>query len=152
MSRHEHGMVLVIALILLLPITLLALSMMQWSREDLKMVGASSTNMNTQQYTRGVLQQTLVTDTLSTKIAKLTSGASGTISVTAPDSQTVSVPLSLVAETTCRRKMNATSTNVVAACRYVTTSTSDTYAKGDMGALTMVMGIEQPLTSATTSE
>lgn len=147
MPHKQHGMVLVIALILLLPITLLAISIMQWSREDLKMVSASSTNMNTQQYTRGILEKTLVTANLTSLIGKLTTTTSGSISVTTADSKTVTVPLTLTAETTCRRSSTASSTNVISSCRYVTASTDDTYAKNNIGALTMVMGIEQPMVS-----
>jgi len=145
MKKKDNGIVLI-------PLTLLAIGVMRWAREDLKMVGAAATNINTQQYSLGILQKTLTLSGLSTKISALTSSATTTLSVTDNDNTVVSVPLSLTAETTCRRKENATSTNVISHCRYASTTHSNNYLKNNQGSLTTVMGIEQPLITATTSE
>lgn len=43
---RERGMVLVMALVLMLPLTLMALSVMQWSREQMQMSAVTSHRLN----------------------------------------------------------------------------------------------------------
>ena len=150
MMKKENGMALVTALILLIPMTLLAIGLMNWSRFDLLMTGAAGSNLNAQQYTSGILQRVLATSGLSSTISSLSTSAS-TISVTDNDDNNSSVSLLLINETNCVRSETASSTNVIAACRYVTATNSKTYGKNDVSSLTKVMGIEQPLVTATTS-
>ncbi len=148
--KKENGMALVTALILLIPLTLLAIGLMHWSRFDLMMTGAAGSNLNAQQYTSGILQRVLVRSDLSSTISSLDTSAS-TLSITDNDSNSTSVSLSLINETNCVRSETSSSTNVIAACRYVTATNSKSYGKNDVSSLTKVMGIEQPLVTATTS-
>lgn len=138
----NSGMVLVVALILLLPLTLIAVSVMQWAREDLKMTSASSSRVLAEQQQQGLVENVLVTSNLATRIAMMTASSSVTTS-----GGTV-VPLTLVVDSSCKPKLRGYSTNL-AACRYVDADLMQTFAKGGMGQLQTTMGIEQRLKSAT---
>ncbi len=138
---RERGMVLVIALILILPLTLIAVSVMQWSREDLKMVGAVTDRNNAEQTLTGIMQEVIVVNNLASILSTMPASSSVT---------TVSnsvVPLALRAEITCKRRFNATSDTVFKTCRYVDANNSMSFAKSNIGNLQMTLNIEQPLLS-----
>lgn len=139
---NNSGMVLVVALILLLPLTLIAVSVMQWAREDVKMAGAASSRALAEQQQQGLVENVLVTTNLANKIVMMASSSSITT-----DSTTV--PLTLVVDTSCKPKLKGYSTNLAVACRYVDADLTQTFAKGGMGQLQTTIGIEQRLKSAT---
>jgi type IV pilus assembly protein PilX len=139
---NNSGMVLVVALILLLPLTLIAVSVMQWAREDVKMAGASSSRALAEQQQQGLVENVLVTSNLATKIAMMATSSSVTTGGTA-------VPLTLVVDTSCKPKLRGYSTNLAVACRYVDAELTQTFAKGGMGQLQTTIGIEQRLKSTT---
>lgn len=139
----NSGMVLVVALILLLPLTLIAVSVMQWAREDLKMTSASSSRVLAEQQQQGLVENVLVTSNLATRIAMMTASSSVTTS-----GGTV-VPLTLVVDSSCKPKLKGYSTNLAVVCRYVDAELTQTFAKGGMGQLQTTVGIEQRLKSAT---
>jgi type IV pilus assembly protein PilX len=138
----NRGMVLDVALILLLPLTLIAVSVMQWAREDLKMTGASSSRILAEQQQQGLVENVLVTSTLANRIVMMTASSSVTTGST-------TVPLTLVVDTSCKPKLKGYSTNLAVACRYVDADLTQTFAKGGMGQLQTTIGIEQRLKSAT---
>lgn len=137
----KKGMVLAVALILILPLTLIAVSVMQWAREDLKMIGAVTDRNSAEQTLTGIMQEVMVINNLA-----------GTLS-TMPVSSSVTtgsgnvIPLLLRAEVTCKRRFNANSDSVIKNCRYVDADNSTTFAKSNMGWLQMTLNIEQPLLS-----
>ena len=139
---NNSGMVLVVALILLLPLTLIAVSVMQWAREDVKMAGAASSRALAEQQQQGLVENVLVTTNLANKIVMMTASSSITT-----DSTTV--PLTLVVDSSCKPKLKGYSTNLAVACRYVDADLTQTFAKGGMGQLQTTIGIEQRLKSAT---
>lgn len=143
----NSGMVLVVALILLLPLTLIAVSVMQWAREDLKMTGASSSRVLAEQQQQGLVENVLVTSTLANRIVMMAASAATPSSVTTTDNTIV--PLTWVVDTSCKPKLKGYSTNLAVACRYVDAGLTQTFAKGGMGQLQTTMGIEQRLKSAT---
>lgn len=151
MMKLEQGMALITALILIVPLTLLSIGLMHWSRFDLLMTGAAASHLSADQYTSGVLQRALAVSTLPSTISSLTSAASS-LTITDNDGNSASVSLTLINETNCVRSETSNSTNVVSACRYVTASDTKTFGKNNVSTMTKVMGIEQPLVTATTSE
>ncbi len=151
MMKLEKGMALITALILIVPLTLLSIGLMHWSRFDLLMTGAAASNLTADQYTSGVLQRTLAFSTLPSTISSLTSSATS-LTVTDNDGNSAAVSLALINETNCVRSETSSSTNVISACRYVTATNTKTFGKNSISTLTKIMGIEQPLVTATTSE
>ncbi len=139
---NNSGMVLVVALILLLPLTLIAVSVMQWAREDVKMAGAASSRVLAEQQQQGLVENVLVTSNLANKIVMMAVSSSVTTGGTA-------VPLTLVVDASCKPKLRGYSTNLAVACRYVDADLTQTFAKGGMGQLQTTIGIEQRLKSAT---
>jgi type IV pilus assembly protein PilX len=137
----QNGMVLVIALILILPLILIAVSVMQWAREDLKMIGAVTDRNSAEQTLTGVMQEVMVVDNL----ARTLSTMSATSSVTTVSNNVI--PLALRSEVTCKRKFNANSDSVIKTCRYVDANNSILFSKNNMGQLQVTLNIEQPLLS-----
>ncbi len=138
----NNGMVLVVALILMLPLTLIAVAVMQWSREDLKMIGAITDRNSAEQSVIGVMQEVMIINNLAAVLSTMGS----TSDVTTGSGH--SVALSLRSETTCKRKFNANSDAVIKNCRYVDADSGEmTFAKGGIGALESTLNIEQPLLS-----
>ncbi|WP_024872202.1 PilX N-terminal domain-containing pilus assembly protein [Tolumonas lignilytica] len=140
----DRGMVLIVALILLLPLTLISVSVMQWAREDLKMTGAASGRSAMEQQQEGTVQNILILNSLASTIAGMQTGVSA--SVTTGGS---TVPLTLVVDTNCKHKLRGYSTNLAESCRYVDANLSQTFDKGGMGQLQTTIGIEQRLLTTT---
>nr|WP_321271538.1 PilX N-terminal domain-containing pilus assembly protein [uncultured Tolumonas sp.] len=138
---NEKGMVLVIALILILPLTLIAVSVMQWAREDLKMIGSLTDRNNAEQNLTGIMQEVMIINNLAATLS--TMSASGSVTT---DSGNV-IPLTLRAETSCKRRFSATSESSIKNCRYVDADNSDNFGKGNTGQIQMTLNIEQPLLS-----
>lgn len=144
MMKQQKGMVLVVAMILLIPLTLAALAVMQWSRSDATMTSASSQRLATEQVQKGIAQDILTTSTLRQKIYGLssTSGSSTTIAVNNSNRT-----ITLVTDTTCKASVMANSTNLYSSCKYVDTQYTSNYGKGLLGVMTSALGIEQPITT-----
>lgn len=138
---YSRGMVLVTALIILLTLTVISISVMQWSREDLNIVGAMSSRGSAEQVVTGTLQEVMIINGLPSTLS--TMGASASVTTRS----SVVVPLLLRVESTCKRRMNASSDSVIKSCRYVDASSSASFAKSNTGSVQMTLDIEQPLLS-----
>ena len=138
---YSRGMVLVTALIILLTLTVISISVMQWSREDLNIVGAMSSRSSAEQVVTGTLQEVMIINGLPSTLS--TMGASASVTTRS----SVVVPLLLRVESTCKRRMNASSDTVIKRCRYVDASSSASFAKSNTGSVQMTLDIEQPLLS-----
>ena len=138
---YSRGMVLVTALIILLTLTVISISVMQWSREDLNIVGAMSSRSSAEQVVTGTLQEVMIINGLPSTLS--TMGASASVTTRS----SVVVPLLLRVESTCKRIMNACSDSVIKSCRYVDASSSASFAKSNTGSVQMTLDIEQPLLS-----
>ena len=140
-SFREKGVALIIAMILIIPLTLIAVAVMQWTREDLKMIGAIADRNSAEQVLIGVMQEVMVVNNLSSVLSTMsTSSSVTTVSNNA-------IPLTLRAEVTCKRKFNATSDSVIKTCRYVDANSNINFSKSNIGGLQMTLDIEQPLLS-----
>lgn len=74
----EKGMVLAVALILILPLTLIAVSVMQWAREDLKMIGAITDRNSAEQTLTGIMQEVMVINNLAGTLSTMPASSSVT--------------------------------------------------------------------------
>lgn len=140
--HKQKGMVLALALILLIPLILIASALMQWSREDLKVVGAISDRNRTEQSLIGRMNEVMVVNNLAATLSVMPASSSVTTT-----SGTV-VPLTLKAEITCKRRFNANADSAIKTCRYVDANSNSTYGKGNTGSLNITLNIEQPLLSS----
>lgn len=145
-QQKEKGMVLAVALILILPLTLIAVSVMQWSREDLKMIGAVADRNNAEQNLIGVMQKVLLVNNIASTLSTMPETGSS-VTIANLSNVNITIPLTFKSEATCKRRFNANSDSVIKNCRYVDADNSTTFAKGDMGWLQMTLNIEQPLLS-----
>ena len=130
---YSRGMVLVTALIILLTLTVISISVMQWSREDLNIVGAMSSRSSAEQVVTGTLQEVMIINGLPSTLS--TMGASASVTTRS----SVVVPLLLRVESTCKRRMNASSDSVIKSCRYVDASSSASFAKSNTGSVQMAL-------------
>jgi Tfp pilus assembly protein PilX len=138
----NKGMALIIALILLLPLTLIAVSVMQWSKEDLKMIGAITDRNSAEQTLIGEMHEIMLTDNIAATLSTMSASSS----VTTALSET-SVNLTLRSEAICKRSNEPTSTNVYSSCRYIDADHEMNFGKGNVGRLQMTVNIQQPLLS-----
>lgn len=136
-----QGVALIIALIILVPLTLIAIIVMQSSGIDLRMAGASASIQQAEHQVEGVLESALQQSGLSTRIA--TMGTSAALSISG-NNITTSVSMTRRAETICKRKFNASSQNVIPSCRYVEMQAGVNYGKNSRP-LNWTAGVEQPL-------
>lgn len=110
---RERGMVLVMALVLMLPLTLMALSVMQWSREQMQMSAATSHRLNdVAEIDAGLQTLWLQSDVLQT-ITSLP--VNSTLTWTASNNR---YRLDVRYEAACGRTVQASSSNVLRRCRY----------------------------------
>lgn len=133
----QRGAVMIFALVMLLPLTLVAMVAMQSSNQDLKMAGASADRQQVDHQLDGVIsalvQQPGLAATLSTMPANTSVGVNGT-----------QVSIQLNTETSCRRKFKGNSHTAVPSCRYVHARASTAYGRLAQP-LTLHAGLEQPL-------
>ncbi|WP_316672480.1 pilus assembly PilX N-terminal domain-containing protein [uncultured Tolumonas sp.] len=113
--RHvrERGMVLVIALVLMLPLTLMALSVMQWSREQMQMSAATSHRFNEIAEIDAGLQTVWLQSDVLQNIASLP--VNSILTWTTNNNR---YRLDVRYETACGRTGLASSNNVLRRCRY----------------------------------
>ena len=114
MSRiREQGMVLVMALVLTLPLTLMALSVMQWSREQMQMSAAASHRLNEIAEIDAGLQTVWLQSDLLPNIGSLPMNS--TLTWTAHNK---TYRLDIRYEAACSRTVQASSHNLLCRCRY----------------------------------
>ncbi|MGS3140213.1 type IVa pilus pseudopilin TppD [Aeromonas sanarellii] len=140
--QRQQGIALIVALVMLVPLTLIAVVVMQSSGMSLKMAGSSASLQRAEHEVEGALESALGDISLSTQIATQTIGASEVIGSTSP-----ATTLTVNTESVCKRKFAASSQNVTPACRYAEATTSSAYGKID-SQMTFTAGVEQPLLSA----
>jgi len=140
--RRARGVALIVALVILVPLTLIAVVMMQSSGVDLKMAGAAASLQQAEHRIEGMIESALLQAGLSSKIA--TMGASSALSV---NGNTVNMERRGEGESVCKRKVDASSQNVIPSCRYVELQAAATYGKNSR-AMNWTAGVEQPLLKA----
>lgn len=138
--KRMRGVALVVALVILVPLTLIAVVMMQSSGVDLKMAGAAASLQQAEHRIEGIIESALLQAGLSSRIA--TMGASAALSVNGN-----TVDMARRGESVCKRKVDASSQNVIPSCRYVEMQAGGTYGKNSR-AMTWTAGVEQPLLKA----
>ncbi|MEN9585855.1 MULTISPECIES: pilus assembly PilX family protein [Aeromonas] len=136
-----HGIALIVALVILVPLTLIAVVVMQSSGIDLRMAGASASVQQAEHQVEGIIENALQQNGLSTRIS--TMGASAALSVYGNNISTT-VNMTRRAETVCKRKFNASSQNVIPSCRYIEMQAGVNYGK-NARPLNWIAGVEQPL-------
>ena len=143
--KSQHGVALIVALIILVPLTLIAVVVMQSSGQDLKMAGSAANFRQAEHRLEGIIEAAVQSNNISTVIAGMGSalGASAAISVNSSNNS-ASVALTNRTETVCKRKVDASSSNVIPACKYVELQANVNYGKY-VRPLTWIAGVEQPL-------
>ena len=139
--KSIDGIALIVALVILVPLTLIAVVVMQSSGIDLRMAGAAASIQQAEHQVEGVIENALQQNDLSTRIS--TMGASAALSVSGNNIATT-VNMTRRAETVCKRKFNASSQNVIPSCRYIEMQAGVNYGKNSRP-LSWTAGIEQPL-------
>lgn len=114
---REQGMVLVMALVLMLPLTLMALSVMQWSREQMQMSAATSHRLNEIAEVDAGLQTIWLQSDLLPNISSLPMNS--TLTWTARNKI---YRLDIRYEAACGRTVQASSSNVLRRCLYADVS------------------------------
>lgn len=140
--QQQQGIALIVALVILVPLTLIAVVVMQSSGMSLKMAGSSASLQRAEHEVEGTLESALSDTSLSTQIATQAIGVSAAIGTTTP-----STTLTVNTESVCKRKFEASSQNVTPACRYADASISSAYGKLN-SQMTFTAGVEQPLLRA----
>ncbi|WP_421305335.1 type IVa pilus pseudopilin TppD [Aeromonas veronii] len=140
--KKNQGVALIVALVILVPLTLIAVVVMQSSGMSLKMAGSSASLQRAEHEVEGTLESALSDTSLSTQIATQAIGISAAIGTTTP-----ATTLTVNTESVCKRKFEASSQNVTPACRYAEATTSRAYGKVN-SQMTFTAGVEQPLLSA----
>lgn len=139
--RTQRGVALIVALIILVPLTLIAVVVMQSSGQDLKMAGAAASFRQAEHRLEGIIEAAMQSNNVSTLISNM--GASAAITVNSSNAS-AAVALTTRTETVCKRKVEASSNNVIPACKYVELQTTVNYGKY-ASQLNWVAGVEQPL-------
>ena len=137
--KKHQGVALIVALVILVPLTLIAVVVMQSSGMSLKMASSSASLQRAEHEVEGTLESALGDTSLSTQIATQAIGTSAAIGPT--------TTLTINTESVCKRKFEASSQNVTPACRYAEATTSSAYGKVN-SQMTFTAGVEQPLLSA----
>ena len=114
---RERGMVLVMALVLMLPLTLMALSVMQWSREQMQMSAATSHRLNEIAEVDAGLQTVWLQNDVLQNIDSLP--VNSTLTWTTHNKI---YRLDIRYEAACRRTVQASSHNMLRRCRYADVS------------------------------
>jgi len=140
--QQQQGIALIVALVILVPLTLIAVVVMQSSGMSLKMAGSGASLQRAEHEVEGTLESALGSANLSSQIATQGIGVSAAIGTTTP-----TTTLTVNTETVCKRKFEASSQNVTPACRYADATTSSAYGKIN-SQMTFTAGVEQPLLSA----
>ncbi|MGL5093809.1 MAG: type IVa pilus pseudopilin TppD [Aeromonas sobria] len=140
--QQQQGIALIVALVILVPLTLIAVVVMQSSGMSLKMAGSGATLQRAEHEVEGTLESALGEAGLSAQIATQAIGVSAAIGTITP-----TTTLTINTESVCKRKFEASSQNVTPACRYAEATTSTAYGKVN-SQMNFTAGVEQPLLSA----
>ncbi len=114
---RERGMVLVMALVLMLPLTLMAVSVMQWSREQMQMSAATSHRLNELAAIDAGLKTVWLQNDVLQNIDSLP--VNSTLTWTTHNKI---YRLDVRYEAACGRAIQASSSNVLRRCRYADVS------------------------------
>ena len=114
---REQGMVLVMALVLMLPLTLMAVSVMQWSREQMQMSAATSHRLKELAETDTGLQAIWLEHDLLQNIATLPVHSTSTWTTSNQIYR-----LEIRYDAVCSRTTQASSNNLLSRCRYADVS------------------------------
>ncbi|MFQ2612532.1 pilus assembly PilX N-terminal domain-containing protein [Aeromonas caviae] len=144
-ATKQRGVALIVALVILLPLMLIAVTVMQSSSMSLKMAGSGASFQRSQHMTEGGLDAALAEINLSSTIATIATLAAGVPKSIGDPS--IPTAIKLQAESVCKRKFKANSQNVTPACRYAEATASNTYGK-TASQITFTAGVEQPLLKA----
>ncbi|PJG59410.1 type IVa pilus pseudopilin TppD [Aeromonas cavernicola] len=137
--RQQRGVALIVALVILVPLTLIAVVVMQSSGMSLKMAGSGASLQRAEHQVEGALEAVLGDASLATRIATQTIGAASAI-----DTTPLITTLTVNTESVCKRKFEASSQNVTPACRYADVTTNINYGKIN-SSISFTAGVEQPL-------
>ncbi|WP_108652175.1 pilus assembly PilX family protein [Dongshaea marina] len=146
-QRKEKGAALFVAVLIIIPLTLLAVVVMSTSGLDLKMAGASAGFVQSSHILEGAMEETLDDTNLPGDLASMTSAAT----MTKNPAMGGIVTFTYRAEITCKRRVDASSTNTIPACRYVDAAVSQGYGKARtsdgsrIGQVGLTVGVEQPV-------
>lgn len=139
--KIQRGVALIVALIILVPLTLIAVVVMQSSGQDLKMAGSAANFRQADHQLEGAIEAAMQINNLSTLIASLAPSAAISVAVSNISDRVAVMGRS---ETVCKRKFEASSSNVIPACKYVELQANVNYGKYSRP-LSLIAGVEQPL-------
>jgi type IV pilus assembly protein PilX len=114
---REQGMVLVMALVLMLPLTLMAVSVMQWSREQMQMSAATSHRLNELAAIDAGLQTVWLQSDVLQNLGSLPVNSTLTWTI-----HNKTYRLDVRYEAACGRAIQASSSNLLRRCRYADVS------------------------------
>ncbi|WP_320153626.1 pilus assembly PilX N-terminal domain-containing protein [uncultured Tolumonas sp.] len=137
---HEQGMVLVMALILMLPLTLMEVSVMQWSREQMQMSAATSHRFNEIAEIDAGLQTVWLQSDVLQNIASLP--VNSILTWTTSHNR---YRLDVRYDAACGRTGQASSSNVLRRCRYADVSLQN--SASPTAKIAAVTTLELPLIS-----
>lgn len=135
--KPQAGVALVVALVILVPLTLIAVTLMQVGGVDLRIASAGTALQQVEGRLEGVIDGAIAQSALSSRIGAMAAQESWTVD----NSQ---VTLLLRNESVCKRKFDASSQNVIPTCRYAELQVSEAYGRRSRG-MSWTAGIEQPL-------
>ena len=139
--NRQYGVALIVALVILVPLTFIAVIAMQSSGISLKIAGSSAAIQRVEHATEGGIERAINSTGISSTIANLMDNTPIAIGDNVNPTNIL-----LKVETVCRRKFLASSQNVIPSCRYAEINTSGNYGKMN-NQLIFIAGVEQPLLS-----
>lgn len=140
--NRSKGVVLVVALVLILPITLIAVAVMQWGREDSKITGVTSNRIVSEQQVIGALVSVTQVAGLSSTIMNMPAADFVTTqNVVVP---TGTVNLSLRSPKGVCTYNDDDQSSALTSCRYVNgTAVNAAVGKSGIGQIRYFMGVRQ---------
>jgi type IV pilus assembly protein PilX len=140
--NKARGVVLVVALVLILPITLIAVAVMQWAREDSKITGVTSNRVVSEQQVIGTLLSATQVAGLSTTILSMPAAEFAATVNVAVAGGTVSLSLR-TPQGVCTYSDDDQS-SALTSCRYVNgTAVNAAIGKSGIGQVRYFMGLRQ---------
>ncbi|QIZ75504.1 pilus assembly protein PilX [Ferrimonas lipolytica] len=131
----QTGIALVSSILLLLTLTLVAVSLADRSRLTVQMAAAGVAREEANQQVNGIQEEFIDQQ-------RQLSGSSAF--VVTPSTNTGPNQVNFLAETGCRRSRNATSSGVIV-CRQSELISTAVFGRNDRGSLSVISGIEQPV-------
>lgn len=140
--NKARGVVLVVALVLILPITLIAVAVMQWAREDSKITGVTSNRVVSEQQVIGTLLSATQVAGLSSTILSMPAADFVTAQNIVVPNGTVSLTLR-TPQGVCTYSDDDQNSGLTS-CRYVNGSAVNTaVGKAGIGQVRYFMGLRQ---------